>query len=162
MSRAVFVFFFRMRLVPRSPCFFPSFLPPLLGLLSSLQGFSGHSGAGGYRAGKECRWCGNLRGKHSDSAERGGREASLVASEEGLTFLVEEEEARSVGRGHVFGHVADFEIVHESSEEEQEPYGQKGPLSTNPRSCRLPLRYMGDWQNTHRATGRSTRASTDR
>lgn len=39
-----------------------------------------------------------------------------------------------MGRGQVLGHVADFEIVHESSEEEQEPYGQKGPLSTNPRS----------------------------
>lgn len=81
--------------------------------------------------------------KHSDSAERGGRAVRLAASEERLTFLVEEEEARSVGRGHVLGHVADFEIVHESSEEEQEPYGQKGALSTKPRKSPIDTEVHG-------------------
>lgn len=38
----------------------------------------------------------------------------------GFTCSVEEEEARSMGGGHVLGHVADFQVVDETPEEEQE------------------------------------------
>lgn len=41
--------------------------------------------------------------------------------------LVEEEEARSVGGGHVLGHVADFQVVDKTSEEQQETKQQEDP-----------------------------------
>lgn len=68
--------------------------------------------------GKERRRCGEPGG--------GGQIVTTLLAFEmfqertSFTCSVEEEEARSMGGGHVLGHVADFQVVDETPEEEQE------------------------------------------
>lgn len=57
------------------------------------------------------------------------KESEGVSHWTGLNWdlSVEEEEARSVGGGHVLAHVTDFEIVDEASEEQQQTKQQEYP-----------------------------------
>lgn len=78
--------------------------------------------------GKERRHCGE-----PEEVRGGGGQivTSLLALEmfqerTGFTCSVEEEEARSMRGGHVLRHVADFQVVDEAPEEEQEACGEVG------------------------------------
>lgn len=77
-----------------------------------------------------------------------------------FTSSVEEEEARPMRGGHVLRHVADFQVVDETPEKEQETCG--GGDTQHLFSAGGVTLMQRSWCNTHRATGRSTTASTAR
>lgn len=86
-----------------------------------------------------------------------------------FVFSVEEEEACSMRGGHILWHVADFKVVNETPEEQQETCdgggGEKRTgrfTSQQPHGGDSTLETQNQTRNTHRATGRSTTASTDR
>lgn len=64
------------------------------------------------------------RGELSVACKKTNKQKTVVRRRRGGSpTLVEEEEARSVGRGHVLRHVADLQVVDKPSEEEQEACG---------------------------------------
>lgn len=117
-----------MRRVTLFPYFFPSFLPRLL---SSLQGSSVRSFEGegrnvtSARNGYGLQTCGKIQlyycGKqqYTDFISRFSQGIFLY-------LLVEEEETCSMRGGHILWHVADFKVVDETPEEQQETCGGKG------------------------------------
>lgn len=96
---------------------FHHFLPPPI---SSLH-WSGHLRGGGkkHRAGKE--WCGEPEGEsHRQVADSAAVSAWDVQKRTSFTSSVEKEEACSMRGGHVFRHIADFQVVDETPEKEKQ------------------------------------------
>lgn len=135
-----------------------SFPPPV-----SSPRWSGHSRWGGGEGNADRERSGDAVGNLEEGGQirlsRGSWRARERERGRAFTSSVEEEEARSVGCGHVLGHVADFQVVDEAPEEEQEACGTETPSASDRRCEERP---PGRWRSTHLATGRSTRASTGR
>lgn len=158
-----------MRLVTLFSLLLLSFIPspsPLFTAKFSSQVIRGRGKE--LHIGKEWWWCGNLWDQII-SLEQAAIYiyffSSDLLSKFDFTFLIEEEEARSMRGGHVFWHVADFQIVDETPEEEQETCGGEGQLFISTwwtHSQQYSANCLHHWSCTHQATGRSTRASIDR